>query len=841
MPAVHSLAVDTLLQDLRYATRLLIRSPLFTLTAALSLAIGIGATTTIFTVANGLLLRAAVGVADPDRLVDIVRIRKNGGPGIDPMSYPDFEEVRKRTATVQGVYGYQLQLQPASFRVSDAGAERVYPGVVTPNYFQVLGVGAAAGRVLEPADSEEAGGSPIVVLSHRFWSRRFNADPTVVGRRVYLNGYPLTIVGVVRSGFLGMSVVAPDVWIPTSMATAVNPEMGSRLLTSRAGWLVLGARLKPGVSKSQASAEIASIGAALEREFPVKYDVFPPGLASSDVSFLWSAETASPIPASLRTVVAGFLGLLMAVVSVVLVIACANLAGMLLARGVVRRREVAVRAAIGAGRARVVRQLLTETTLLFALGGIGGLILARVMTSMLVSLLPAFPVPVSVSVPLDGRVVAFSLVLSFAAALLSGLAPAFRASRTDVSSTLKDEGYVAMDRLRLRSVFVVAQVALSILLVITAGILIRDFERVSSVNRGFDARQVDVASVDLKMAGYTAVTGSSFARQLIERVRAIPGVETATLSDRQPGPGRMIMGALSVPDVQPPPGQIYFYPNWNVVDSGYFDTLRIPLVAGRDFGDLDLAGGQPVAILGEAAARRFFPGKSAVGQVVHVHSGGLSAPNTTATPLVIVGVVRDVADGPNMPPSLSLYVPISQRYVSGLTILARTSGPSVAEQIRGLVSSMNPNLPVLSAQTLESVQSGPVETQLRVAAAVAGSVGLIGTLLAAMGIYGVTAYTVARRTREIGIRLSLGADRPDVVGMILRQGMTLVGIGVVIGTACGVGVGRMLAAQRFGITLPGVTMFVTAAMLFVGIGLAACYAPARRATRIAAMDALRAE
>ena len=834
---------DTVLGDIRYAARLLVRNPIFTLTAAVSLAIGIGATTTIFTVANGLLLRSAIGVTDPGRLVDITRSKDRGGPGIDPISYPDYLEVRRRATTLDGVYGYQLELQPASLRVENTGAERVYPGVVTINYFEVLGVPAIVGRTFGAGDSEDAGSSPVVVLSHRFWARRFQSDPGVVGRTLYLNGYPFSVAGVAREGFLGMTVVAPDVWVPASMIAALNPESGGRLLATRgADWMMLGGRLKRGVSRAQASADIAAIGAALAREFPVKYDFLPPELGPTDLSFVWSAEPSSPIPSGLRVIVAGFLTLLMSIVAVVLVIACANLAGVLLARGVVRRREIAVRTAIGAGRGRVVRQLLTETTLLFALGGIAGLLLARALTSLLITLLPAFPLPVNVSVPLDGRVVAFSLGISFVAALLCGLVPALHASKPEVVSALKDDAPAPTDRLRLRNTFVVAQVAFSVVLVVTAAILVRDVDRVTSVDRGFDSRQVDVASVNLSMAGYTATTGSAFARQLIERVRAIPGVEAASLSDRQPDPGSMMMGGLTVDGVSPPQGQPYFYPNWNVVDSQYFATLRIPLLAGRDFADADRVGSQPVAIIGESAAKRFFPGKSAVGQVVHVHTGNLNVPGSPSSALVVVGVARDVQITPNLAPRLNLYVPMQQKYVSGLTILARTKGPtSAADDIRAVVTSMNPNLPVLVAQTLDSLGRGPVETQLRVAATVAGSVGLIGLLLAAMGIYGVTAYTVARRTREIGIRLSLGAGRSAVVAMILRQGMTLVGIGLTIGLALSLGVGRMLAAQRFGITAPGAATFVAATMLFVVVGLIACYAPLRRAIRIAAMDALRYE
>src|SRR5688572_13086392 len=421
--------VGILVQDLRYAARLLRRNPLFTLTAVLSLSIGIGATTTVFTVANGLLLRSAVGVTDPGSLIDIVRRRASGEPGVDEISYPDYLEIRKRATTVDGVYAYQLALEEMSLRVDDS-AERVFANLVSSNYFRVLGVAAMYGRVFDAADGEEPGAGPVAVLSERFWRRRFDGDRSVVGRSVQLNGHPVTIVGVAREDFRGMTVVTPDLWIPTSMVSVANAESAIPRLTSReSGWLMLGARLKPGYEKAQASAEMTALGAALAREFPITYQFIPPGLQPDDFSFVWSAESSSPIPSGLRLPVAGFLALLMATVSVVLIIACANLAGVLLARGTVRRREIALRTAIGAGRARIACQLLIETMLLFVLGSASGLILARLLTMVLVALLPAFPIPVSVSAPLDARVVLFGLGLSLIAALLSGLAPALHASR----------------------------------------------------------------------------------------------------------------------------------------------------------------------------------------------------------------------------------------------------------------------------------------------------------------------------------------------------------------------------------------------------------------------------
>ncbi|HLG56069.1 MAG TPA: ABC transporter permease [Vicinamibacterales bacterium] len=836
---------ETMLQDVQYAARLLRRNPLFALTAALSLAIGIGATTTVFTVANGLLLSVPAGVSEPDRLVEIARVEE-GDFGFEPIMYPDYLDIRQRATSVQGVYGYALNLDALSLRGED-GSERVFGSFVTMNFFDVLGVQAAAGRLFGRGDSERPGDSPVVVLSHAFWTRRFNRDQSLIGRTLTFNGQPMVVTGVAAEGFKGMSVLAPDVWAPAVMIPALNPEshLDFSPANRRIAWqMMMGARLAPGASRQQASAEVETIGGLLEREHAATKETLSAlGIPLPAGRMIWRAAPASPIPSGMRLPVAGFLALLMALVSVVLVIACANLAGVLLARATVRRREIAVRTAIGAARKRLVRQLLTEAMLLFVLGGAVGLLLARAMTSLLVSLLPAFPLPVNLSVPLDGRVVAFSLGLSLVAAVLSGLAPALQASKADVVSALKDDSQGPCDRLRLRSAFVVAQVAFSILLVVTAGLLVRAFDRVVSVDPGYDSRGVDVATVDLSMAGYTSSTGPVFARQLLERVRALPGVESATLASRTPGPGGMSFGGLTVPGLSPPQGQPYFFANWTIVDSGYFATLRIPLTAGRDFTSDDRAGAQLVAIVGEAAARRLWPGKDAVGQTLLVHGPTVDGSPKPPTPLTVVGVARDVRlDAFRGVAPLALYVPLQQRYLPGMTLLVRRPVDGrLVEEMRKVVTAMSPNLAVLSAGTLESQQNGPVETQLRIAAAVAGSVGIVGLLLAAIGIYGVTAYAVTRRTREIGIRLSLGAGRTDVVAMVLRQAMTLVAVGSAIGLLLGVGAGVVLSGQRFGVPPPDATMFIGAAVLFAIVGLIAASVPVIRATRIRATEALRYE
>lgn len=830
--------VDSVVQDVRYAVRLLRRNPLFTITAALSLAIGIGATTAIFTVANGLLLRTAEGVPDADRIVDLVRRPPGFTPGLDLLSYPDIADMRARTTLFDDVFGYQFILQPSSFRIGDTTTP-VHPTLVTSNYFRALGVTAAVGRVFDASDSEQAGAGPVVVLSHRFWMRRFDGDPRAVGQVIRFNGVPVTIVGVAPEGFTGLTPGAPDAWLPVGMITAQSPEGKGIEMTRRIPWLAGGARLKPGVTREQASAQVAAVGAVMQQTDEGN-PWMPPGAPEVDPKTLvWSAETATPIPYGMRVVAAGFLGLLMAVVSTVLVIACANLAGVLLARATGRRREIAVRTAIGAGRRRLVRQMLTETVLLFTLGGISGLLLARALTTLLLSLLPAFPVPVHLSVPIDARVAGFALGLSFVAALLSGLAPALHAARADVVSALKNDAQGPLDRHRLRHAFVVAQVAFSILLVVVAALLIRGFDNALAGQQRLDVRGIDIVSVDLSMAGYTPATGPAVVDRLLTRARGIPGVVAATVADRSPQDGgNRVMGTISAPGVESPGGRNPAQFNWHLTTPGYFDTIGARLVSGRDFTAADTATAEPVAIVGERAARELWPGREATGQYLQL-TAMLFDPSKprTATAIRVVGVVDDrTTDG-----SLPLYVPFAQRYLPTITVMTRVAAgePSIAGALEDVVEAEG--LPVLVSGPLERAGDNPVQVQLRIAATVAGTVGVIGLLLAAVGIYGVTAYAVTQRTREIGIRLSLGARPREVVLLILKQGMTLVAIGSAIGLAMGAGAGRAIAGRRFGIPQSDPVTLAGACALFLAVGLVACYLPVRRAARIRAMEALRYE
>ncbi|HEV2986582.1 MAG TPA: ABC transporter permease, partial [Vicinamibacterales bacterium] len=667
--------LDDARRDVRHSARLLRRDPLFALTAALSLAIGIGANTTIFTVANALLFRPPAGVADADRLVDIGTRTPGGGFGNS--SYPNYLDLRQRATTVDGVYAYPLFPHAMSLggTGSASGSERIFGTAVTGNYFTVLGAAPAAGRLFGAAEIEQPGAAPVVVLSHRFWTRRFDKDPAVVGRTLTLNRRAFTVIGVASEGFQGTGIRAGDVWVPMAMGTPATS------LTNRgSAGLLLGGRLKPGVTVSQAAAEMDAIGRALEREYPDE---------NRGKGFV--VEAASPVPGA-SVPVAVFLGLLTAIVMLVLAIACANLAGVLLARAAARRTEIAVRLALGAGRARLVRQLLAETLMLFALGGGGGLLMARGLTSVLVSLLPALPFPVNVSLALDLRGVLFTTGLVLAAALLSGLAPALQASKADVVSALKDDAQ-SPSRLRLRHGFVIAQVAFSILLIVVAGLFVRALQAAGSGDPGFDPHGVELASLDLSLAGYTVTTGPLVAREIVDRVRALPDVQTASLALVLPGGFETQRRALSVPGVTPPNGQRFFGVDWNVVEPGYFATLRIPLAAGRDFTAADRDGTPLAAIVGEGTARRFWPGQDAVGKYVVQPTLGPRGLVTETRTLLVVGVARDVKAS-SLIDGLSrslVYVPLQQQYAAGVTIVARTTrGQRIAEEIRSLAASINP-------------------------------------------------------------------------------------------------------------------------------------------------------
>ncbi len=799
-------------QDVAHGLRLLRRSPLFTFTAATSLAIGIGVNTAIFTVANSLLFRPPPGIANAYELVDIGTARGDGG--LNPLSYTKYLEVARRATLLSGVFAQDMSPHVMSLVPPETGiAERVLGQYVTTNFFAVLGSPSWRGRVFTVGDDA------VAVLDHGYWMRRFNGDDGVIGRALRINGRTVMVVGVAAPGFQGTGIQVRDMWL----AIGANND--------RPGTVIAGARVRRGVSVETAAAEVTTIGDAINREQH----------AASQATRL-SALAFSPAGGN-RNLVFGFAGVLIVLVSIVLAVACANVAGIILARSTARAREIAVRTALGAWRGRLIRQLLTETFVLYLLGGLLGIALGRALIS-LTPLLPALPTPISVPLVLDGRVLLFALVLSLSAAAASGMLPAFKASKSDPGAVMKDGVRSSPARSRLRSAFVVAQVALSILLVVLGALFVRVLQYAGATNPGFDSRNVEIATIDLSMTIDGQAEKDAFWRRLIERVRQLPTVEAASLARVPPGGFEGIgLGGIATADA---PGSDLLAPGWNVIDSGYFAALHIPLVGGRDFTDRDQAGSPPVVIVSQAIAQRLWPGQTAVGKPVALSVFNAQTRRIERRTADVVGIAADIrssslVDGLAEP---YVYLPRAQSAETGMTttmsIVARGRGGNLELALIGIIRELDPRLVVANIESLANAVALGLAPQ-RVLVAVTGTMGLVGLLLASMGIYGVTAYSVAVRRREFGIRLALGAPRLRVISMVLRDGMVLVTVGAIIGLALATGAGQILSVFFFGLPSIHVPTLLGALALFIGVGAAACVVPAGHAVRVDWQRALREE
>jgi predicted permease len=809
---------DTTRQDVRYAARALGQSPLFTLTALLSLAIGIGAITAIVTVANTLLLRPPPGVGDPERVVHIGRTQD--GSGFDNFSYPNFRDYRAGATSLAGIAAIQMDPRSLSLAGPDGG-EAVQGSIVSGNLFDVLLAKPAVGRFFLPEEDRVPGASAVVVLSHRFWRERFASDPGIVGRTIVLNGSRFTVVGVAARGFQGPIVLVPDLWAPVM----ASPLLGTseELLDSRGSvWLMAVGRLAPDVPLSAAQAELSTIAHRLEQ-------TYPEANRSKGVRVLPS----SVFPGELRNIVRGFMALLLAVAGLVLLIASTNVAGMLLARAASRQREIAVRLALGATRARLMRQLVTESLMLFVAAGAAGVFLAHWLVVGLMMLVPRLPMQLGFDPAIDWRVLTFTIAVSLGSGLLAGLVPALQATRPELTPALKSEGGGSGRRLRLRSGLLVAQISFSMLLLITAGLFGRALMHARGIDAGFDPRDVHLASMDLGLVNYDEVRGMQFASSLLERARAVPGVRTAALSAMLPlGGSGLGLGGLRLPDAPADDERSSWRADWNVITPGYFETLRLPIVRGRDFSDADREGATPAVIINETFARRLWPDEEPLGKTIR--NGEIM--------LTVVGVARDAKyRSLGEEPRNFVYVPLAQRWFSRTSLLVRTEGDvAVAAPIRRIVAELEPALPILDQRSMVEHAATSLFPQ-RVALWVAGSLGTVALLLALLGIYGVTAYGVVQRSREIGIRVALGAQRGNVLRLILRQGLLLAGLGVALGAVAAFGVTRLLRALLYGVPPTDLASFGGAAGVLLAAALAASWIPARRAAAVDPVIALRAD
>jgi predicted permease len=723
---------------------------------------------------------------------------------------------------LSAVYAWRVEPEPMSL-ANGADAERVYGTRVSGNYFTAIGARPQFGRAFVDAD-DRPGHNEVVVLSDELWKRRFGADPSVVGTAITLTGRSYMVVGIAPRGFQGTTILKSDLWLP--LTTQVLGRSSDDMLTNRRiMWLFLGGRLARGVTVAQANAELTAIGQTITREHPAEN-------AGRGVRI----EPVSIFPGRIQ-VIAGFIGVLMAIVALVLLIACVNVAGMLLARAAARRREIAVRLAIGAGRGRLVRQLLTETAVLFACGGIAGLLLSRWLIAGLLALLPQLPVPIGMDIVIDWRVLTFAVAASLAAAVLSGLAPALQASRTVLVPSLKTDTFDAgPGRLRLRNAFLVAQITMSLLLVVVGGLFVRALQHAGRMDPGFDQTNVDVVSIDLSLAGYKETDGLAFTREFEGRVRALPGVNAAVMAVDLPlDGGRMSFGDVRLPGTPRTSTRNTEPTDWNIVTPGFFSTMKVRLLRGRDFTEHDTAGAPGVVIVNNVLARRLFGTADPIGRDVELDTGF-----ATPRPATVVGLAADaqfVALGESTP---YIYAPLAQQYHPRLSLLVKSSGQSEVPAVRSLIHELNPRLPVIDAMPLSDITAIGLVPQ-RIAASVAGALGLVGLVLAAIGIYGVTSYAVARRTREIGIRVALGATRTSVLRLVLRQGMSLTAIGTAIGLVAAAAGAQVVRSLLFGVSVVDPPTFAGAAALFLAVAAAASYVPALRASRLEPARALRSE
>jgi predicted permease len=815
------------LSDVRHALRLLARSPVFAVTAVASLAFGIAASTTIFTLADALLLAPRAGIRNPAEIVDIGRA--NNGSGFDNMSHPAFKYIRDHSQTMAGMSAVEFGGGPLSLSDGQT-SERVFGTLVSGNYFYVLGTRPALGRFFSPDEDAVPGERPVAVLTHAFWMRRFAGDAGILQKSIRLNNREFAVVGVAEPGFQGTALVGTDLWVPMAMVATVRGRSNAEILDDpRSVWQVAVGRMKPGIGREQARAELNALMAAFKSSEP-----------RANQRHTISVIPTSRVPGPMRLPFLGFLALLFALTGALLAIACSNVAGMLMARATVRRREMATRLAVGASRGRLVWQLLTETVVLFAAAGLVALPLTGWFVDLLEGFVPALPIPINVALLINPRVVVFALAIALVTAGIFGLAPARQALGGDLAPALHGANSTAdRRRFRMRNGLVMAQVSLSLMLVATALLFVRTLQNAANVDPGFETANITLASVDVSLSGYREQAAVDLLERFESRLAAIGGVAAVAAGRMIPLQGSSLgLGAIHVPGRVGPSGDDTLDADWNVVSPGYFEAIGMRVVQGRAIDATDRAGAPYVAVVNDTFARTAWPDRPAVGQRFTQDQGPDEPPRTVE----VVGVVADAKYRYiSEDPTPFVFVPLAQQPMTDMTFFVRHGeGRELGQELRAAIAQVEPAVPVLFLQSFaDAVAIGLVPQRL--VAWIAGGVGVAGALLAALGLYGLMAFLVAQRTREIAIRMALGASAGDVQGMVTRQAARLGVTGGLVGLALAGGIGSLMQSLLVGVTPVDPVSLGATALLFAVVLAAACWSPARRAAHTDPAVALRSE
>ena len=819
--------MTTLTSDVLYGARMLRKSPTFTFIATLTLALGIGANTAIFSIVNWLLFRP-LPVNHPEQITELA-FRQRHGPVLNQFSVPDYRIIRSQTSGIfSNLGGYQIGLDGLS---TNGKAERVMTYYVTGNFFAMLDMKPTMGRLLLASEGETVDSDPVIVLGYAYWQKRFAGDPEIVGKKVSLNGRPFTVVGVTPKGFYGpYPILEAQAYLPLGMNTI---EGTPRDFMENRGMrqLVLLGRLQDGVTLQSARASLALIGQHLASDFPE----FDKDLELQ--AYLEVRSRPQPDPDNSIGIISGlFLGL----AGMVLLLACMNVANILLVRATVREREIAIRAALGASRQRLIQQLLTESVLLALIGGLAGMLLGYGGSAILGSLNLKTDLPTHFDFSFDWRVFAYSFAAALITGVVVGIVPALRASRGNLNAVLHQTGRgVAGARTRLRAALVVVQVGGSLILLIVAGLFTRSLQAVQRTNLGFDASHVVNFYMDPTEIGYKEVQTREFYKDLLTRVRQTPGAESAATASSAPMSYYGSGDALTIDGYQPTPGQPGPGSQYVLISGDYFSTMKIPLVAGRSFRDSDNQTAPLVAIVNEAMAKKYWPNQDPLGRHFRLNSDAKRS-------IEIVGIAKDARYNlSNGPFTQNFYMPMVQHASLGsLQVLqVRTTGDParMIPELEQTIHSLAPDLPVFDVQTMTQALytlNGLLMYQL--GAGLAAALGSLGLILSVVGVYGIISYSVSQRTQEIGIRMALGAQPGSILGLVLRQGVIIVFAGLVLGVVCALGSAKLVGKFLVVSGSDPLTYCTVSAMLTL-VALAACYIPARRSTRVNPVVALRQE